>query len=65
MPCLKAKAVISKVPDDSFNCSCGYFGGFIDHIILGKPQDSTEAKGYLRVLSGRRHSVYTRYLYLL
>lgn len=32
---------------------------FIDHLVLNKPRDLTEAKTMLRRLSGRTHSVYT------
>jgi len=55
---LKAKAVLNKVPNDALIVAADTLVA-IDNIILGKPQDATEAKGYLRVLSGRQHSVYT------
>lgn len=31
----------------------------IDHQVLGKPKDETEAKNMLRILSGKTHQVYT------
>jgi septum formation protein len=55
---LKAKAVLNKVPDDALIVAADTLVA-IDNIILGKPQDITEAKGYLSILSGRRHSVFT------